>query len=39
MPDRKEILEVADRTVPVSNPDKVYFPQTGHTKLDVVRYT
>jgi bifunctional non-homologous end joining protein LigD len=38
MPDRKEILEVAGRTVPVSNPDKVYFPQTGHTKLDVVRY-
>jgi bifunctional non-homologous end joining protein LigD len=24
--------------VPVSNPDKVYFPQTGHTKLDVIRY-
>jgi len=38
MPDRKEILEVAGRTVPVTNPDKVYFPQTGHTKLDVVRY-
>jgi len=38
MPDRKEILEVAGRRVPVSNPDKVYFPQTGHTKLDVVRY-
>ncbi|HEX9527449.1 MAG TPA: DNA primase small subunit domain-containing protein, partial [Streptosporangiaceae bacterium] len=38
MPDRKEILEVAGRTVPVSNPDKIYFPQTGHTKLDVIRY-
>jgi bifunctional non-homologous end joining protein LigD len=38
MPDRKEILEVAGRTVTVSNPDKVYFPQTGHTKLDVIRY-
>jgi bifunctional non-homologous end joining protein LigD len=38
MPDRKEILEVAGREVQVSNPDKVYFPQTGHTKLDVVRY-
>jgi bifunctional non-homologous end joining protein LigD len=38
MPDRKEILEVAGRTVPVSHPDKVYFPQTGHTKLDLVRY-
>jgi DNA ligase D-like protein (predicted polymerase) len=38
MPDRKEILEVAGRAVPVSNPDKVYFPRTGHTKLDLVRY-
>jgi bifunctional non-homologous end joining protein LigD len=38
MPDRKEILEVAGRSVPVSHPDKVYFPRTGHTKLDVVRY-
>jgi bifunctional non-homologous end joining protein LigD len=38
MPDRKEIIEVSGRTVPVSNPDKVYFPRTGHTKLDLVRY-
>jgi bifunctional non-homologous end joining protein LigD len=38
MPARKEVLEVAGRTVPVSNPDKVYFPQTGHTKLDLIRY-
>ena len=38
MPDRKQILEVAGHSVPVSHPDKVYFPQTGHTKLDVVRY-
>jgi bifunctional non-homologous end joining protein LigD len=38
MPDRKEILEVAGVTVAVSNPDKVYFPRTGHTKLDLVRY-
>jgi bifunctional non-homologous end joining protein LigD len=38
MPDRKEILEVAGLTVAVSNPDKVYFPRTGHTKLDLVRY-
>ena len=38
MPDRKEILEVAGVTVAVSNPDKVYFPGTGHTKLDLVRY-
>jgi bifunctional non-homologous end joining protein LigD len=38
MPDRKEILEVAGHSVPVSHPDKVYFPRTGHTKLDLVRY-
>src|SRR5580704_8932196 len=38
MPDRKEIIEVAGRSVPVSNPGKVYFPQTGHTKMDLVRY-
>jgi bifunctional non-homologous end joining protein LigD len=34
----KEILEVAGREVTVSNPEKVFFPQTGHTKLDLVRY-
>ena len=28
----------AGREVAVSNPGKVYFPQTGHTKLDLVRY-
>src|SRR5712692_10243719 len=38
MPDRKEILEVAGRTVAISNPGKVFFPRTGHTKLDLVRY-
>ena len=38
MPDRKEILEVEGGTVAVSNPDKVFFPRTGHTKLDLVRY-
>ena len=24
--------------MPVSNPDKIFFPRTGHTKLDLVRY-
>jgi bifunctional non-homologous end joining protein LigD len=38
MPDRKEVIEVAGRAVTVSNPDKVYFPRTGHTKMDLVRY-
>ncbi len=31
-------LEVGDRTVRVSNPDRVYFPDHGWTKLDLVRY-
>src|ERR1700751_5256694 len=34
----KQVLEIAGREVTVSNPDKVYFPRTGHTKLDLVRY-
>ena len=38
MAGRKEVIEVAGRAVTISNPDKVYFPQTGHTKLDLVRY-
>jgi bifunctional non-homologous end joining protein LigD len=38
MPARKEQVEVAGREVTVSNPDKVFFPKTGHTKLDLVRY-
>jgi DNA ligase D len=31
-------LQVGERTVRVSNPDKVYFPDSGHTKLDLVQY-
>ena len=38
MASRKEILEVGGREVTVTNPDKVYFPQAGYTKLDLVRY-
>jgi DNA ligase D-like protein (predicted polymerase) len=38
MADPKTVVEVAGRTVPVSNPGKVYFPRTGHTKMDMVRY-
>jgi bifunctional non-homologous end joining protein LigD len=38
MADRKEILEVAGHEVAISNPGKVFFPRTGHTKLDLVRY-
>ncbi|MGA2828709.1 MAG: DNA polymerase domain-containing protein [Streptosporangiaceae bacterium] len=38
MPGAKTVLEAAGREVTVSNPDKVFFPRTGHTKLDLVRY-
>lgn len=31
-------LEVGDRTVRISNPDRVYFPTRGETKLDLARY-
>lgn len=31
-------LTVGERTVRLSNPDKVYFPRRGLTKLDVARY-
>jgi bifunctional non-homologous end joining protein LigD len=38
MPARKEVLNVAGREVTISNPDKIYFPKAGHTKLDLVNY-
>jgi bifunctional non-homologous end joining protein LigD len=38
MPARKQVLEVAGREVTITNPDKLFFPSTGHTKLDLVRY-
>ncbi|MEO8851203.1 MAG: non-homologous end-joining DNA ligase [Allobranchiibius sp.] len=31
-------LEVGDRTVRLSNPDRVYFPLRGETKLDLANY-
>ena len=31
-------LEVAGREVVITNPDKVFFPEAGHTKLDLVKY-
>jgi len=31
-------LDVGDRTVRISNPDRVYFPTSGATKLDLVNY-
>jgi DNA ligase D-like protein (predicted polymerase) len=32
------VLTVAGREVAVSNPDKVFFPRAGYTKLDLVKY-
>jgi DNA ligase D len=31
-------LEVGNRTIRISNPDRVYFPARGETKLDLARY-
>jgi DNA ligase D len=31
-------LEVGDRTVRITNPDRVYFPARGETKLDLAQY-
>jgi DNA ligase D-like protein (predicted polymerase) len=36
--DKKIVVEAAGRSVGVSHPDKVYFPRTGHTKLDLINY-
>jgi bifunctional non-homologous end joining protein LigD len=32
------VLEIAGREVTITNPDKLVFPDGGHTKLDLVRY-
>ena len=34
----QELLQLGDFEVGISNPDKVYFPQAGITKLELVRY-
>ena len=38
MPTPYEVLEVSDKEVRVSNPDKIFFPALRRTKLDLVRY-
>jgi bifunctional non-homologous end joining protein LigD len=35
---KPETWEIAGRQVSISNPDKVFFPATGYTKGDLVRY-
>ena len=32
------VLEIEGREVTITNPDKVYFPRSGHTKLDLINY-
>ncbi|MGB2713859.1 MAG: non-homologous end-joining DNA ligase [Vicinamibacterales bacterium] len=34
----REVVHIAGREIPISNPRKVLFPQAGYTKLDLVRY-
>jgi bifunctional non-homologous end joining protein LigD len=38
MPTRSEVIEVAGRQVAITNPDKIFFPGPGYTKLDLVTY-
>ena len=38
MADDAVLLELDGREVKVSHPDKVFFPATGHTKMDLVEY-
>ena len=33
-----ELIDVAGRSIAISNPDKVLFPESGYTKRDLVRY-
>jgi bifunctional non-homologous end joining protein LigD len=33
-----EVIEVASREVKISNPEKLYFPSAGITKIELVRY-
>jgi len=35
---KEAVLEVVGREVVITNPDKTFFPQAGHTKLDVAKY-
>ena len=35
---RPAVVELAGCEVVITNPDKPFFPQAGHTKLDLVRY-
>src|SRR3954462_152500 len=38
MPEERSMLEVAGRELVITSPRKVFFPERGETKLDLVRY-
>src|SRR5262245_57670777 len=38
MPRAHELIHVAGRDVKVTNPQKIFFPRAGYTKLDLVTY-
>lgn len=38
MPQETVVLELAGRDVTITNPNKVFFPKSGYTKLDIVNY-
>ena len=37
-PPPRAVLQIAGREVVISNPDKLFFPGAGHTKLDLAQY-
>ncbi|HJW92322.1 MAG TPA: non-homologous end-joining DNA ligase [Thermoanaerobaculia bacterium] len=38
MPKKQHVIEVAGREVVLTNPDKIFFPRAGYTKLDLAQY-
>jgi len=38
MPKAQTVIEAAGREVVITNPDKIFFPATGYTKLDLAKY-
>ncbi len=38
MAGKSVVLEIEGRAVTITNPDKIFFPRTGHTKIDLVNY-
>ncbi len=38
MAERFELIDIGGREVRITNPDKIYWPGPGHTKLDLVHY-